>query len=276
MSLAMVSWAIAWTNAKIVSEYLLFHNLVFLRFILGFLSLVPFIIIKKISFPNFKDLRYLIIPSVLFFIYNIAFFIGTHHGLAGKGAVIVTTLNPLCTVLIMALINKNILKKEVFGVMLGILGGVITMNIYSQGFNVLLDPGNIYFLICALSWGVMTVAINYAQKVINPYMFICLCYLLTAFISLPFTTLSEFNGAVFDLRFYINFFFVSIGAMSFGTSVYMYFTPILGPSKVSIFIFSVPFLAMGTANIFLNEPFTFNIIIGGILSLYAIYIVNKD
>ena len=272
----MVLWAIAWTNAKIVSEYLLFHNLVFLRFILGFLSLVPFIIIKKISFPNFKDLRYLIIPSVLFFIYNIAFFMGTHHGLAGKGAVIVTTLNPLCTVLIMALINKNILKKEVFGVMLGILGGVITMNIYSQGFNVLLDPGNIYFLICALSWGVMTVAINYAQKVINPYMFICLCYLLTAFISLPFTTLSEFNGAVFDLRFYINFFFVSIGAMSFGTSVYMYFTPILGPSKVSIFIFSVPFLAMGTANIFLNEPFTFNIIIGGILSLYAIYIVNKD
>ena len=29
MSLAMFSWAIAWTNAKIVGEYLSFNNLVF-------------------------------------------------------------------------------------------------------------------------------------------------------------------------------------------------------------------------------------------------------
>ena len=55
----------------------------------------------------------------------------------------------------------------------------------------------------------------------------------------------------------------------------MYYTPILGPSKASIFIFSVPFLAIGMANIFLGEPFTSNIAIGGILSLLAIYIVNK-
>ena len=30
LSLAMISWAIAWTNAKIVGEYLSFYNLVFL------------------------------------------------------------------------------------------------------------------------------------------------------------------------------------------------------------------------------------------------------
>ena len=40
-----------------------------------------------------------------------------------------------------------------------------------------------------------------------------------------------------------------MGAMSFGTSVYMYYTPILGPSKSSIFIFSVPFLAIALAAI---------------------------
>ena len=32
MSLAMISWAIAWTNAKIVGEYLSYYNLIFLRF----------------------------------------------------------------------------------------------------------------------------------------------------------------------------------------------------------------------------------------------------
>ena len=63
--------------------------------------------------------------------------------------------------------------------------------------------------------------------------------------------------------------------MSFGTSIYMYSTPILGPSKASIFIFSVPLFAMGTAYIFLNEAFTINIILGGLLGLVAIYIVNR-
>ena len=39
----MFSWAVAWTNAKIVNEYLSFYNLIFLRFLVGFISLYPFI-----------------------------------------------------------------------------------------------------------------------------------------------------------------------------------------------------------------------------------------
>ena len=271
----MFSWAIAWTNAKIVGEYLSFYNLVFFRFLIGFLSLLPFIIIKKNPFPKIDDLKYILIPSLLFFIYNIAFFKGTHYGLAGKGGVLVTTLNPLCTIFIMSLINRRIIKKEVVGIFLGVIGGVIIMNLHKDGMVNILNSNNIYFIICALTWGVMTVSVNYAQKRINPYMFICLCYLFTMIISIPFTNLGGINVSELDFRFYFNFFLVSIGAMSFGTSIYIYSTPILGPAKVSVFIFSVPFIAMGTAYIVLNEPFTTNVVFGGLLSLLAIYIVNK-
>ena len=275
MSLAMFSWAIAWTNAKIVGEYLSFYNLVFFRFLLGFLSLLPFIIIKKNPFPKMVDLKYILIPSLLFFVYNIAFFKGTHYGLAGTGGVLVTTLNPLCTILIMSLINKRIIKKEVVSMFLGVIGGIIIMNLHKEGMVNILNSNNIYFIICAITWGVMTVSVNYAQKRINPYIFICLCYLFTMIISFPFTNLGELNMSDLDFRFYINFFLVSIGAMSFGTSIYIYSTPILGPTKVSVFIFSVPFIAMGTAYLVLNEPFTINIVIGGLLSLLSIYIINK-
>ena len=41
MALAMFSWGIAWTNAKIVNEYLSFHNLIFLRFLIGSISIYP-------------------------------------------------------------------------------------------------------------------------------------------------------------------------------------------------------------------------------------------
>ena len=92
MSLAMISWAVAWTNAKIVSDpnsnYLTFYNLVFIRFVLGFLSILPFVLFKKIPFPKINTLKYLIVPSLLFFAFNIAFFKGTHYGFAGKGAVL--------------------------------------------------------------------------------------------------------------------------------------------------------------------------------------------
>ena len=275
MSLAMITWALAWTNAKIVNEYLSFYNLIFIRFLLGFISLIPFVFIFKNKFPRLMDFKYIILPSILFLIYNIAFFKGTYYGLAGKGAILVTTLNPLFTVFIMSIINKKISKYDLIGVSLGIIGGIIIMDLYSIGLQGIFQSGNLYFILCAISWGIMTVLINYAQKIINPYIFICLCYFITMIMTLPFISLSEILNANFDLRFYINFFFVSLGAMSFGTSIYMYYTPVLGPSKASIFIFSVPFLAIGLANIFLNEPFTLNIIIGGTISLLAIYIVNR-
>ena len=278
MSLAMITWALAWTNAKIVNTYLTFNVLVFFRFLLGFLSLLPFVLILKKPFPKFSQLQYIIVPSLLFLIYNIAFFKGTEH-VAGKGAVLVTTLNPLVTVIIMSLINRQIKKKEVIGVTLGIIGGIIIMDLYSYGIESILNPDNIYFVICAVSWGVMTVTINYVQKIIDPYIFICLCYLFTMFMCLPFafSDLMNLDTQNLDFNFYLNFFFVSIGAMSFGTSIYMYYTPILGPVKASIFIFSVPFLAMAIAIaiFYPEETWNLNIIIGGLLSMSAIYVVNK-
>ena len=68
---------------------------------------------------------------------------------------------------------------------------------------------------------------------------------------------------------------VSLGAMSFGTSMYLYATPKLGPIKASAYIFSVPFIALVTANIFLDEPIASNVIIGGLISLSAVYLINK-
>ena len=276
MSLAMFSWAVAWTNAKIVNEYLSFYNLIFLRFFVGFISIYPFIV-KKNNFNvlTFQNLKYLIPASLIFFAYNISFFMGTHYGYAGKGAVLVTTLNPIITFIIMSIIYRKINKKDVLGILLGLLGGFIILDVFNEGFYNIFNPSNIYFVICAFTWGVNTVITNYGQKNMDSYQFIFYCYLFTTILSIPFINIDNFIGSNLDLRFYLNFLIVSLGAMSFGTSVYMYATPKLGPIKASVFIFSVPFLALGTAYIFLGEQITLNVIIGGFFSLIAIYLVNK-
>ena len=99
----------------------------------------------------------------------------------------------------------------------------------------------------------------------------------TAIISSFFIVPTEiFDYSRYDFRFLINFFFVSIGAMCFGTSVYMYAAPRLGPIQTSVFIFTVPFIAMGTAYIVLSEPLKLEVIIGGILGIVAVYMVNSN
>ena len=276
MSLAMFSWAIAWTNAKIVNEYLSFYNLIFLRFSIGFVSLYPFIMKKNnLKVLTIKNMKYLIPASIFFFIYNISFFMGTHYGYAGKGAVLVTTLNPIITFIIMSIIYKKINRKDILGVFIGLLGGFIIIDIYNEGFYNVFNQNNIFFIVCALTWGINTVITNYGQKDMDSYQYIFFCYLFTAILTIPFISIENFVIAELDIRFYINFLIVSIGAMSFGTSVYMYATPKLGPIKASVFIFSVPFIALITAYIFLQEPITLNVIVGGLLSLIAIYLVNR-
>ena len=72
MSLAMFSWGIAWTNAKIVNQFLNYYNLTFLRFFIGFITLIPFLVIKKPKLNlDIKILINIIIVSILFFFYNI-------------------------------------------------------------------------------------------------------------------------------------------------------------------------------------------------------------
>ena len=98
----MLTWAAAWTNAKIVARpayNLSEYDLLFLRFLLVTLSLIPFILSKNIFqiFESKKNIIYTLSVSCLFFLYNIFFFMGTKF-VAGKGSVLVTTINPIITV----------------------------------------------------------------------------------------------------------------------------------------------------------------------------------
>jgi len=276
MSFAMLSWAVAWTSAKIVNEYLSFYNLVFLRFLFGFIFLIPFVLNQSIlKNLNFKNIIYILITSMLFFIYNIAFFNGTYYGLAGKGAILVTTINPIVTVIIISMINKSITIKNFIGMLIGFIGGMIIIDVFSLGLEIIFNNENYYFLICAITWGIITILSNYGQKSINSIIFIFLCYLTTTILSMPFIEINNIFFSNLDIKFYFNFFLVSIGAMAFGTSIYIYATKVIGPVKSSAFIFSVPILAISTSHIFLNEPLSTNVIIGGLLSLLGVYIVNK-
>ena len=278
MTLAMITWGLAWTNAKIVNQYLNHYNLTFIRFFLGFLSLLPFTVkkIQNIRISS-KILLNILVTSILFFLYNIFFFKGTDISDAGRGGVFVTTSNPLITFILASMISKKITVNQIFNISIGVLGGLIIMDVFNSGFQSLFNIDNRYFIFCSIIWGVMTVIMKYGQKDFDSILYIAICYFLTSIISFPFIDLNEFDFSyLMNLTFLINLFFVSIGAMSFGTSIYIYAIPRLGAIKASVFIFLVPFIAIFFANIILDEIITLNIIFGGILSLISVYLINKS
>ena len=275
MSLSMVSWGVAWANAKILGKYFDFYDLVFLRFLFGSLALLPilFVLGEKIFF-KIEYIKYIVPASVLFFIYNVSFFLGTYHGEAGKGAVFATTTNPIITLILMSIITRKTNRYELTGIVLGMIGGSLIMDIYNSGISDMFSMRNIFFPICSILWASITIFISYSQKKVPPFQFIFLCYFFTAILSFPFTSITYNELSDLDVYFYPNFFMVAIASMAFGTSIYMYASNIIGPVKSSVFIFSVPFIALISAKKFLNEEIEPTTVLGGLMCILSIIIVN--
>ena len=104
MVLAMLTWGLSWTNAKILGQYGNASLIMFWRFIFATLSFA--LVLKwygseyKISKKNIL----FILGNAFFMVsYNYFYFRGTQIGLAGSGGVLVTTLNPILTSLFSSL-----------------------------------------------------------------------------------------------------------------------------------------------------------------------------
>ena len=279
MALSMLSWGIAWPSANIVSSYFIngsSFDVVFLRFLFGSLSVLPILFYRKESFKiKISYLPYIIPASLLFFFYNFSFFTGTKYGLVAKGSVFATTTNPIVTFVLMAIISKAISKNQIFGIIMGFLGGALIMDVYNTGFIEMFNKENIYFPACSVLWGVMTIMVSISQKKVPGIVFIFYCYVFTAIISFPLTDISYYEIANLDADFAIHFFIVAIASMGFGTSVYMYSTNVIGPVKSSAFIFSVPLIALISSYFMLEQEIHITTIIGGLICVFSTFILNK-
>ena len=278
MSFAMITWGSAWASAKIINSYLDYNNLVFLRFFAALITMFPLLFIESKFSPFSIDIiTYLniILVGFLFFLYNQCFFIATDLGNAGKGAVFVTTTNPIVTFLIISSLKKQLNYYDLFSIMFGIVGGLVVLDVFSLGFHSLNLKENIYFIYCSLIWGLMTVLMAKGQQKISSIHYIILTYFIATIISFIFVESEKIiNSNVLNYEFMLHFFIVSF-AMSIGTSIYIFSANQLGPVNSSVFIFSVPFIAMITAKFVLNEKIESNIVIGGVLSIVSIILINK-
>jgi len=276
MFIAMLSWGATWVNAKILGSYLSSYELIFLRFLIASIALLPIIYFLKLKLNiGLKNFVLAFASGLLLVLYNYLFFKGCYYGDAGFGGVLVTTLNPIITFLLVSLISfKKISKKEAFALSLGAIGTMTIMQIWSVGLNVWLEGGVKYFLLASFTWPFITILSSYLKNanaiVFSLYMF-TIATILDYAIFLNFTIS---NISSLDYHFWINLLILSIFGTSFGTSIFFIGSAKMGSKWASSYFFLVPFSAAIFAIIFLQEKINLALIVGGFLTIIAIYILN--
>ena len=278
MVLAMLSWGLSWTNAKLVGQYGDAPLIMVWRFLLATISIAPILLFAKISFFIEKKNLLLIFFNSLFMVsYNYFYFRGTQVGLAGAGGVLVTTLNPVLTLLISTVIyNTRISKKDIFGLAFGLISGAFIIRIWELDITSLLQSGNLFFILASISWVCVTITTSNSKGKLSFMSYSFWSFAFAFILSMPLAyeqnLLSVFE---FDWIFWINLLFLSCIAMSFGTSIYFLASTEWGAKKASAYIFLVPLTAMGFAMVLLLEHLQTSTFIGGLFGIYAVYLINK-
>ena len=277
MFFAMMGWGASWVHVKYLSGYMQIHEIIFYRYLITAVSMIPVLFAMKIPFKiSLKEVLYISIASVIMIVYTWLFIAGTKLGTAGLGGAFVTTLIPIMTfVLSAALGRKKISLTDTSALILGAIGVLTILNIWSFDARDIFRLENLYFVTAALSWAVLTIFGGGITHRVNPMSYSFYLYLIVTIIEGFFLT--DFNTHITKLNsaVYINIFMLAIISTTFATSVYFTGAKKIGANKASSFTFLVPFSAIGLSALFLGEEISFGMIIGTIMALGAVKILNK-
>ena len=243
-----------------------------------FITLFPIIYFFKFSFKlDIKSFFLVLIASLVLTSYSISMFIGLKHGSAGFGGALVTTLIPINTFIIVAILSrKTISLKHSFALLLGAFGVLNMLNIWNFNLNEIFSKDTLYFLLSSILWPILTIITAKASK-IHSFVFTFYTYIISSVVLIIFfVDTSIFERVVaFDFIFWFNLFVITILSTTFATSIYFIGATKLGTKEVSSFIFLVPATALIIGAIFLGEKITLNTVIGTVFTIIAIYILNN-
>jgi len=277
MFIAMIGWGASWVHAKVLSAYINEYELVFLRNFFTVIAMIPVLFFSKKSLRiNIKSLLLAIAVAVVMILYLKFYFLGTKFGTASLGGALVTTLVPINTFILMALFfDRKIEKKDRFALVLGAIGVLTILNIWSFSIEDIFTKHNLYFLLASILWPILTIISSKATKV-SPLIFSFYMYIIMIILVLIFfVDIKELQYESYDSIFWINILSLGVFSTAFATTIYFVGVEKLGTNEVSSFIFLVPFFAILLSILFLGEEVHFTLFIGTILTLISVKILNN-
>ena len=273
----MLLWGGGWTALKILTYDLPMDVIIFWRFFIMSISFLPILYFFKEPLTlNNTSIKYILSSSFLNIAFMVSSFLGIKYGLAGAGSVIITSLSPLMTFILMTIIfKKQISKNQYIGLFLGIIGGIIILQL--NDLNLFFNGSNSYFLLCALIWAGVTILSQHAHQHIHPLHYSFFISVIATIATFIYSFHSDLM-AVFDqgLHFWIALIYLAVLGQTLATTIFFTASGKLGSEKTSSFMFLVPVFALLSAWIVLDEPIELHIIVGGVISMFAVIFINKN
>lgn len=278
--MAMVSWGFAWPSGKAIAGMVPATVIIFWRFLLTAITLIPVIIYfkKSLILKDSSDYKDVALGAIFYTIYNQFFLMGLENGLAGAGGVLVTTLNPILTYLLVHTISKIIPSiKESFGLLLGVIGGCILLKVWNISLESLFSTGNIYFLLASFTWALLSMNSHRTGTKISPEVYGFYVYsigtLLDFIFAIPYGVFNVFDQ---EISFWMHVIYLAVVSTTFGTTIYFFAASKLGSKTASSFIFLVPVTAVFGSWLFLGEIPMLSTILGGLCAISAVMILNYN
>jgi len=272
-------WGTTWIASKEGVKYMPALQLAAIRQFLGATLYLSYFLFKKTPWPKGKQWKTIIILSILNFVLSNGLSTwGVKYISSGLGAII-GALVPLWVVIISFFRGEKLVKLAIVGLIIGFAGVCVIFYEHLSDFLIFnFRFGIVISIISTLTWAFATLYTKKKAASFNPYfslgiqMFISSIFL--------FAYLGATGSAV-SLSTIPVISWVSIGYLVIFGSVltfiaYIYALQHLPAEINSIYAYINPIIAVLLGAYIFGEPLSLSIAVGGIITLFGLYLVNRS
>ena len=274
-----VIWGTTWVASKIGVQRVPGLEVSYVRQFLAGSILLIYFLFKGEKLPTFRQFLWLIVLSIFMFVLANGLSTWGVKYISSGLASLISTLYPLCVVLIEMIFFKkrNSPPLAFIGLIVGIAGVGIVF--YENAFHVQPDGymfGILLGLIAMIAWSIGTIFVARNKYRINPYYAMGWQMFIGSFLIFILAKATGNTIPISEIPFRtwaaIAYLIVAGSVVAF--MAFIYSIKYLPPAIASLFAYVNPIVAMLTGALLLGEPLTLNLLIGAVVTLFGVYLVN--
>lgn len=270
-------WGTTWIASKEGVKYMPALQLAGIRQLIGGLLYVGYFLYKKMPWPKGKQWKTIFILSVLNFVLSNGLSTwGVKYISSGLGAII-GAIFPLWIVLITVFRGEKIARLSILGLVISFTG--ICVIFYDHLIDFLKPDfqfGIFISLIATFTWAFGTLYTRKKASSFNPYFSLGLQMLISSCITLAIVgatgTGININSIPVHSWWAIGFLVIIGSVLTF--IAYIYMIQKLPAEISSIYAYINPIVAILLGAVLFGETLTIAIAIGGVVTLFGLYLVN--
>jgi drug/metabolite transporter (DMT)-like permease len=271
----MLAWGLNVTATKIIVSAFTPITITSLRVFTAAVSVfIILFFLKKIRIPSKKELRYILIASLLNVVCHHYFLsIGLSKTSASNGGLILG-LGPILTTIVAFFLLKNRISfVQITGIILGLVGVSFIVVLGNGGINGI-SLGDIYVFLSIFTQTFSFVMIKKISKTLDPHLMTGYMMLFGSTILFIISLIQEPKGlsllSTGSPEVWMIFLASAVIATAIGHMIYNGAIGKVGVTESAIFINLSPFFSLVGAVIFLNEKITISQLIGFLFILVGV------